>query len=83
MSTRPELSPWVSDCLTLPEARGRGVATLLVSRLVAFAASLDWQEVYLWTEREEAFFTKQGFRRVEPERVSYAGAVVSLMGVRT
>ena len=79
MSTRPKLTPWVSDCLTLPEARGRGVATLLVRRLVALAGSLGQQRVYLWTEHEEVFFTKLGFRRLEPQRVQYAGATVTLM----
>ena len=83
MSTRPQLSPWVADCLTLPEARGRGVATLLLRSLLAAANRLGRQQVYLWTEREEAFFTKLGFRRLEPERVEYAGAIVTLMVIDT
>ena len=83
MSTRPELTPWVADCLTLPEARGRGIATLLVRRLVTLAGQLGQQRIYLWSEHEEAFFAKLGFKRHEPERFDYAGAMVTLMRIDT
>ena len=69
MSTRPDLAPWVADCLTLPAARGRGVAALLV-QLVTVARSLGQQRIYLWTEHEEAC-SGFGWRR---SGIEYAGA---------
>jgi len=83
MGVRPELSPWISDVYTRPEARGSGVATLLVRRLVALARSLGLPRVYLWTENEEALFNKLGFRRLEAERFDYAGMTVALMVMDT
>ena len=83
MSTRPDLAPWVADCFTLPDARGRGVAALLVEQLVAVARSLGQQRIYLWTEHEEAYFSKLGFKRLEADRVEYAGSVVTLMYIDT
>lgn len=83
MSTRPDLAPWVADCFTLPDARGRGVAALLVEQLVEVARSLGQQRIYLWTEHEEAYFSKLGFKRLEADRVEYAGSVVTLMCIDT
>ena len=79
MTTRPNLTPWVADVLTLPEARGMGVASALLVRLTEVAKSVGVSRLYLWSAEQEAFFAKRGFTRLEPERFEYAGEMVTLM----
>jgi GNAT superfamily N-acetyltransferase len=49
METRPELTPWMVDVFVAPEFRRRGIASVLVKRVVREAAELGVPELYLYT----------------------------------
>jgi thermospermine synthase len=79
MTSRPNLGPWLANIVVVPEARGLGVGRCLTDVLLRSELAHKSQRVYLWTEKEEGFFTKMGFKRSEPQRLEYAGAEVTLM----
>ena len=77
MRTRPELTPWVADLLVVPAARAQGVASILMRALSAVTKTIGVDKLYLWTEKQEAFFATRGFERVQ--RLECAGATAMLM----
>jgi N-acetylglutamate synthase-like GNAT family acetyltransferase len=77
MRTRPELTPWVADLLVVPAARGQGVASVLLRALLAVSKTIGVDKLYLWTEKQAAFFATRGFERVD--RLECAGATAMLM----
>jgi GNAT superfamily N-acetyltransferase len=49
METRKDLTPWLKDVFVAPEFRRKGIASLLVRRVVHEAAALQIRKMYLFT----------------------------------
>jgi GNAT superfamily N-acetyltransferase len=81
MSTRQELSPWVSGVIVKPSARGRGVASALVRHAVKQARGMGIARVYLYTGSATALYEKLGWRIIEDDM--YNGLPVTIMAIDT
>src|SRR5579863_10133678 len=65
LEIRSHLTPWLGGVFVLPEHRGRGVASALVTRLVTEAESLGLNELYLWTPSSESLYARHGWKAFE------------------
>ena len=65
LDTHPHLSPWLAGVYVLPNFRRQGVATALVSRIIAGARSLGTPTLYLYTVSAERFFSRLGWSVME------------------
>src|SRR5882724_9764656 len=65
LDTHPHLSPWLAGVYVLPKFRRHGVATALVSRIIAEARSLGIPKLYLYTVSAERFFSQLGWSLIE------------------
>ena len=65
LDTHPHLSPWLAGVYVLPNFRRQGVATALVSRIIAEARSLGTPTLYLYTVSAERFFSRLGWSVME------------------
>jgi GNAT superfamily N-acetyltransferase len=77
LEIRSHLTPWLGGVFVLPEHRGRGVASALVTRLVTEAKDLGLNELYLWTPSSESLYARHGWKVFE--RVSYHGLEICIM----
>lgn len=73
------LSPWLASLFVVPQQRGRGVARLLVDRLVAEAAALGVRRLYAYTPEHEAMYVRMGWSLLE--RVDLGEAHASIVYV--
>jgi GNAT superfamily N-acetyltransferase len=53
---------WLASLYVRPEARGRGLGTLLARALVAFAADQGIERLWLFTPEHEHFYRQLGWR---------------------
>ena len=53
---------WLASLYVRPEARGRGLGTLLTRALVAFAADQGIERLWLFTPEHEHFYRQLGWR---------------------
>ncbi len=83
MDTRMDLSPWLTDVFVAPEFRRRGIASMLVRRVVREAADLGIRSMYLFTTgiEREALYAGLGWKVID--RPSYRGRVRVLMSIET
>jgi len=65
MTTRPELSPWLSGVFVAPEHRRCGVGAALVERAVQEARTLGAQRIYLYTPGSGSLYLRLGWSVVE------------------
>jgi GNAT superfamily N-acetyltransferase len=65
MQLRPQLTPWLAGVYVKAEHRGRGIASQLVNRIVAKAAALGVQELYLYTDAAQSLYARLGWEVVE------------------
>jgi len=65
MQLRPQLTPWLAGVYVKAEHRGRGIASQLVNRIVAEAAALSVQELYLYTDAAQSLYARLGWEVVE------------------
>ncbi len=79
MDTHRELSPWLASVYVAPAARGRGVASALVRRVVAQAAGLGVAQLYLFTEGARGLYEKLGWRALATE--DFQGHSVTIMAI--
>lgn len=79
MPTHPELTPWLASVYVAPEARGRGVASALVRRVVQHAASLGVGRLYLFTEGARGLYAKLGWHEIGAEH--FEGTPVTIMAI--
>lgn len=70
---RPELAPWVASLFVAPAARGRGIGTLLFSRIGAEARRFGITRLYLMTQHSERVYARQGW--VTFDRIDGPGAM--------
>jgi GNAT superfamily N-acetyltransferase len=80
LETRMDLSPWLAAVYVVPAYRRRGIATALCARVVAEAAALEVDTLYLFTPDRESFYAKRGWRRLG--RADYRGAGIVIMSIR-
>lgn len=67
------LSPWLSSLFVVPRARGKGIATILISELLAKCTT-----VYLWTHPNLSFmYLNHGFAVMETTK--YCGKQIYIM----
>jgi GNAT superfamily N-acetyltransferase len=80
LPTRMDLTPWLASVYVVPAARGRGVASALVDTVVAFAARLDVETLYLFTPDQMRLYASLGW--VEQEKVVHHGETETIMRIR-
>jgi N-acetylglutamate synthase-like GNAT family acetyltransferase len=77
MDTKPELTPWLASVYVDPKARGRGVGSALVLRIMKHAGDNQIKKLYLYTPDKESFYRKIGWRTIE--KTKYLGENVTIM----
>ncbi len=77
LDIRPNLAPWLGGLFVLPAYRRRGVASLLIDRMVAEARKLSLHCLYLWTPSAENLYFRHRWKLLE--RVAYHGYNISIM----
>ncbi|MFN2507858.1 MAG: GNAT family N-acetyltransferase [Chthoniobacterales bacterium] len=80
LEIRPEITPWLGGLYVIPQARGRGVASLLMQRAVQEARRLKLPTLFLWTPSAETLYRRLGWREVE--RTEYCGKRIVIMQSR-
>ncbi len=58
----PELSPWISNLIILPEFRGMGYGTKLMNAAFKELTKLGYKKIYLWTDQAPRFYEKLGYK---------------------
>jgi GNAT superfamily N-acetyltransferase len=74
------LSPWIKGLYVIPSARHQGVGGILVRRCEVWAASLGYQDLYLYTERgsgAQALYERLNWQAIDVGR--YDGIAVTVM----
>ena len=82
METRPGLTPWLSEVYVAPEFRRRGIASMLVRRMVDEARGLQIPLLYLFTTGpwREQLYAGLGWSVLE--RPSYRNVERVIMSIR-
>jgi GNAT superfamily N-acetyltransferase len=82
METRCDLTPWMTDVYVAPQFRRHGIASALVRSIVAEAANLGVDELYLYTtgSMREALYAGLGWSVID--RPQYLGVERVLMSIR-
>lgn len=67
LSTRKDLSPWLSALYVVPEFRKKGIGTALINHILAEAKKTDHGKIYLFTDSREQvklkkFYEKRGWQ---------------------
>ncbi|MDR0362370.1 MAG: GNAT family N-acetyltransferase [Planctomycetota bacterium] len=63
LETRPHLKPWLASVFVPPEHRRRGIAARLVTRVTDIVRTLEYDECFLWTDKEAAYYANMGRER--------------------
>lgn len=79
MSTHRDLSPWLASVYVTPAARGRGVASALVRRVVRQAAAMGVTRLYLYTPDARGLYAKLGWQMIAEEH--FEGHPVTIMAI--
>ena len=79
MNTHPELGPWLASVYVKSSERGRGIGAKLVNKIVEFACTTEYKELYLFTPSSESFYRKLGWEKVADEE--YSGSIVTIMKI--
>ena len=64
MVSRQDLYPWLAALYVLPEYRNKGVGKQLQNHLLEYAKTLDYEEIYLYTDLEN-YYEKIGWEPVD------------------
>lgn len=68
---------WLGEVLTVPSARGQGLASALVNACVVRCRAQGIGALYLYTPDQQALYARLGWQTIEERRV--AGESVSVM----
>jgi GNAT superfamily N-acetyltransferase len=79
MDTHPELTPWLASVYVKPEARGRGVASTLVRRIMQEVTALVVPQLYLFTDNARGLYEKLGWHVIGTEQ--FEGLDVTIMAI--
>ena len=77
MATNHDLSPWLANVFIAAEFRGQGLGKKVVQAAMAKAAARHIKTLYLFTEDQQAFYERLGWRLLKQEH--YEGEWVSVM----
>jgi len=77
MEDRPQYSPWLASVYVDPDYRKQGVASTLISDIIAQARLLGLPRIYLFTPDQAEFYTKRGWEIIEHRH--YHGTTVDIM----
>lgn len=77
MATNRDLSPWLANIYVAPRRRGRGLGRLLVRNAMREAQARGIRQLYLFTEDQQAFYERLGWRLLRTEPCS--GTPVAIM----
>lgn len=70
LETHPELSPWLAGVYVRSDARGSGIGTSLVMRVMYEARTLGVPCMYLFTHDGAPFYERLGWHELFRERVA-------------
>ena len=76
--TRAGLTPWLAGMYVKQNLRGNGIGNTIVQALEQKARELGFAEIFLSTDKAEAFYHKMGWQTLEHIR-SYGSRDVALM----
>lgn len=77
MDTRLQYTPWLAGVYVNPADRKQGIATQLIQRVTNAALSLNHPCCYLFTENQQSFYSKRGWKVIE--QTIYRGEPVTVM----
>lgn len=77
LDDRSEREYWLGEVLTVPSARGKGLATTLVNACVARCRERGIAALYLYTPDQQALYARLGWQAIEERTV--ADEAVSVM----
>ena len=77
MTILPQLTPWLANIYVRPDLRGQGLGQQLVRHVMAEAAGLGIATLYLFTEDQQAFYQRLGWKLWALQQ--YEGHMVSIM----
>jgi GNAT superfamily N-acetyltransferase len=80
LTSHPHLTPFMASVYVQPDHRRRGIATVLVQKVMATANQLGVNILYLITHDQQRLYTKLGWAALE--ELDYRGESVTLMQVR-
>ncbi|MDX2123016.1 MAG: GNAT family N-acetyltransferase [Gemmatimonadota bacterium] len=72
----PPIGPWLASVFVTPGHRGRGIGTLLVTRVLEEARQLGVSTVHLFTTEAAAYYLRRGWRIREPRVVQGQPGVI-------
>lgn len=75
---RLDLGPWLAGLYVECRWRRRGIGTRLVENMEQKASEMGFGEIFLYTSKSEAFYSRLGWHVLE--RAEYCGNPVTLMG---
>jgi GNAT superfamily N-acetyltransferase len=77
MTSRQDLTPWLSCVYVAPEYRRMGLASTLVERVAVEAERMGFEEVYLYTQDQQPLYRRLGWHSLE--HAEYKSLRVTLM----
>ncbi|MBI9108860.1 MAG: GNAT family N-acetyltransferase [Spirochaetales bacterium] len=77
MESHPNYSPWLASVYTLSEYRNNGVAKSLIKHIITLAARLNYEQIYLFTDKYANYYGNFGWLPISNEM--YHGESVTLM----
>ncbi len=79
LTTHPQLMPFLASVYVAPAYRHRGIASMLVQRIMDQAQQLGLPMLYLITPDQQQLYARLGWSVLE--EVQYRGELVTLMAV--
>ena len=79
MKSHPELTPWLGSLYVRSDLRGQGIGELLCRKLLEEAQKLGHKKCYLFTDKQEAFYAKRGWRTILKE--NYRNEIAFVMEI--
>jgi GNAT superfamily N-acetyltransferase len=79
LPTHPEFTPWLASVYVTPAARGRGVASALVRRVVEHVAAMGVTRLHLYTENARGLYEKLGWHAIATDH--FEGSPVTIMAI--
>jgi N-acetylglutamate synthase-like GNAT family acetyltransferase len=77
----PHLSPWLSSVYVAPEFRCKGIGSMLTQQVVAEAAKMGIDKMYLFTPNAEALYARLGWNVVD--HAEHQGHRLTIMSIGT
>lgn len=76
MSSHPELTPWLSCLYIRSDKRRHGLGRILTDQVLHEARRLGYKKCYLWTDKWEDYYSKEGWHTILKETYRGEKAIV-------